>query len=90
MYKRGIGKPASEANYVIVRWYSGYSSGVAGTARADEIAILSLNQYDPPTSTSPIPKPIGAPPNAPPTTTQRPPSKAKRIKVLKLLNIDSP
>ncbi len=62
---------------------------MTGWAFAALMASLSLNQYEPPTKTMPIPSPIMAPP-APqklPIPIMSPPSRASRTKVLKLLRI---
>src|SRR5207244_13361415 len=68
-----------------IRYRAGASASVTGTARAALTAILSENQYDPPTMARPRNSPSTRPGPlkiAPPISMKKPPSAARRTYVL--------
>jgi hypothetical protein len=88
MYSLGIGMFARAVRSSIISKYCGSCSRETGTARADLMASLSLNQYEPPTITRPRIRPMARPPeppSTPPATMTRPPIAARRVKVFAVL-----
>ena len=75
------------ARLATVAWYCGNSCALTGRARADAMASLSLNQYDPATITRPMMSPMVSPlrpPNIAPNAMISPPMAASSAAVLRL------
>ena len=83
-YSFGIGRSASAVSSRTMRYSSGISASVTGCARAALMAMVSENQYEPPTTTRPRTRPMIRPPwpQNEPMNRKRPPRAASRVKVL--------
>ena len=74
-YSLGIGISALEVSSSMMAWYWGSCAEVTGTARAEAMASLSLNQYDPPTTITAMTIPMASPP-LPPSSAPTPTNSA--------------
>src|SRR5712691_1290423 len=86
---RGIGTRSRSASSRTIAYTRGASCSLTGLARLAATAILSLNQYEPPTRTRAMTSPIMSPtwPKIAPMPMMRPPKAANRTTVFTVFRI---